>query len=64
MTIDKRKLYILSSVLVPAFLLVCFIGNPVTRRRDNCGECEAACYRIPDETNKEERRYKYRTQYI
>ncbi len=32
MTIDKRKLYILSSVLVPAFLLVCFIGNPVTRR--------------------------------
>ncbi len=32
MTIDKRKLYILSSVLVPTFLLVCFIGNPVTRR--------------------------------
>ncbi len=32
MTIDKRKLYILSSVLVPAFLLVCFIGNAVTRR--------------------------------
>ncbi len=32
MTIDKRKLYILSSVLMPAFLLVCFIGNPVTRR--------------------------------
>ncbi len=32
MTIDKRKLYILSSVFVPAFLLVCFIGNPVTRR--------------------------------
>ncbi len=32
MTIDKRKLYMLSSALVPAFLLVCFIGNPATRR--------------------------------
>ncbi len=32
MTIDKKKLYILSSVLVPAFLLVCFVGNAVTRR--------------------------------
>ncbi len=32
MTIDKRKLYILSSALVPAFLLVCFIGNPAARR--------------------------------
>ncbi len=32
MAIDKKKLYILSSVLVPAFLLVCFIGNAVTRR--------------------------------
>ncbi len=32
MTIDKKKLYMLSSALAPAFLLVCFITNTVTRR--------------------------------
>ncbi len=32
MTIDKKKLYMLSSALAPAFLLVCFITNAVTRR--------------------------------
>ncbi len=32
MSIDKRKLYMLSSALVPAFLLVCFIGEPTVRR--------------------------------
>ncbi len=32
MTIDKKKLYMLSAALAPAFLLVCFIANAVTRR--------------------------------
>lgn len=32
MTIDKKKLYMLSSALAPAFLLVCFVTNAVTRR--------------------------------
>ncbi len=32
MTIDKKKLYMLSSVLAPAFLLVCFVTNAVMRR--------------------------------
>ncbi len=32
MSIDKKKLYMLSSALAPAFLLVCFVTNAVTRR--------------------------------
>ncbi len=32
MSIDRKKLYILSSALAPTFLLVCFIQNTVTRR--------------------------------
>ncbi len=32
MTSDKKKLYMLSSALAPAFLLVCFVSNAVTRR--------------------------------
>ncbi len=32
MTIDKKKLYIFSWALAPAFLLVSFIGNAATRR--------------------------------
>ncbi len=32
MTIDKRRLYLLNAVLVPAFLLVCFIGDTAVRR--------------------------------
>ncbi len=32
MNIDKKKLYMLSSALAPAFLLVCFVTNAVTRR--------------------------------
>ncbi len=32
MNIDKKKLYMYSAVLVPAFLLVCLIGNTVARR--------------------------------
>ncbi len=32
MTIDKRRLYLLNAVLVPAFLLVCFVGDTAVRR--------------------------------
>ncbi len=32
MSIDKKKLYMISSALAPAFLLVCFVTNAVTRR--------------------------------
>ncbi len=32
MNIDKKKLYMLSAALAPAFLLVCLITNAVTRR--------------------------------
>ncbi len=32
MSIDKKKIYMLSAALAPAFLLVCFITNAVTRR--------------------------------
>ncbi len=43
MPIDKKRLYILSSALVPAFLLVCFIGDPVTRRFALTALVAAAC---------------------